>query len=163
IAERTEGNPFFIEEILQALYDEGALIRNGAAKVTRPVSQVRLPSTVQGILAARIDRLERDHKQLLQQLAVIGHECPLGLIQKIASMTGSRLEPLLADLQSAEFIYEAGITHTEYVFKHALTQEVAYNSILIENRKLLHERVGQTIETLYAQQIDDHVTALAHH
>jgi predicted ATPase/class 3 adenylate cyclase len=164
IAERTEGNPFFIEEMVQALCDEGTLIPNGVVKVTRSVSRVRLPSTVQGILAARIDRLPGDHKQLLQRLAVVGHECPLSLARRLASMAEPQVERILADLQSAEFIYEeAAVADTEYVFKHALTQEVAYNSILIEARKLLHERVGQTIEALFAQQLDDHLTVLAHH
>ena len=82
IVERTGGNPFFIEEMVQALFDEGALVRNGAVKVTRSLSQLRLPPTVQGILAARIDRLPREQKELLQTLAVIGRESPLGLIRQ---------------------------------------------------------------------------------
>ena len=85
IIERTEGNPFFIEEMVQALFDEGALVRNGAVKVARSLSQLRLPPTVQGILASRIDRLPSEHKELLQTLAVIGRESPLGLIGKVAS------------------------------------------------------------------------------
>ncbi len=87
VIERTEGNPFFIEEMVQALFDEGALVRNGAVKVTRSLSQLRLPATVQGILAARIDRLSPEQKDLLQMLAVIGRESPLGLISQVASQT----------------------------------------------------------------------------
>jgi predicted ATPase len=82
VVERTGGNPFFIEEIVQALFDEGALVRNGAVKVTRSLSQLRLPSTVQGILAARIDRQPSEQKQLLQTLSVIGRESSLGLIRQ---------------------------------------------------------------------------------
>jgi predicted ATPase len=85
IAERTGGNPFFIEEIVQALFDEGALVRNGAVKVTRSLSQLRLPPTVQGILASRIDRQPSEHKQLLQTLAVIGRESAFGLIKQVSS------------------------------------------------------------------------------
>jgi class 3 adenylate cyclase len=164
IMERTEGNPFFIEEMVQALFDEGTLVRNGAVKVTHPLSQLGLPPTVQGILASRIDRLSGEHKQLLQNLAVIGRESPLRLIEQVASIAEPRLERMLADLQAGEFIYEEPAdTDVEYTFKHALTQEVAYNSLLIEHRKLLHERAGQALESMFARQLDAHVSELARH
>jgi class 3 adenylate cyclase/predicted ATPase len=164
IVERTDGNPFFIEEIVQGLFDEGALVRNGAVKVTRSLSQLRLPPTVQGILASRIDRQPSEHKQLLQTLAVIGRESSLGLLSQVASHTDTQLERILADLQASEFIYEQPATiGIEYVFKHALTQEVAYNSLLIERRKLRHERTGQALESIFPEQLDDHLTQLAHH
>ena len=164
IVERTGGNPFFIEEIVQALFDEGALVRNGAVKVTRSLSQLRLPSTVQGILASRIDRQPSEHKQLLQTLSVIGRESSLAFVMQLTMHTRIQLERILADLQAAEFIYEQpAATGVEYVFKHALTQEVAYNSLLIERRKQIHERAGQALESLFADQMDDHLTQLAHH
>jgi len=164
IVDRAGGNPFFIEEIVQALFDEGALVRNGAVKVARPLAQLRLPPTVQGILASRIDRQPSEHKQLLQTLAVIGRESSLGLLSQVASNTDTQLERILADLQAGEFIYEQpATTGIEYVFKHALTQEVAYNSLLIERRKLMHERAGQALESIFPQQLDDHLTQLAHH
>jgi class 3 adenylate cyclase/predicted ATPase/ribosomal protein L40E len=164
IIERTEGNPFFIEEMVQALFDEGALVRNGAVKVARSLSQLRLPPTVQGILASRIDRLSAEQKELLQTLAVIGRESPLGLIREVASKAEAQLERMLADLRAAEFIYEQpALTDAEYIFKHALTQEVAYNSLLIGRRKLLHERAGHALESMFAEQLDDHVGELAHH
>jgi predicted ATPase len=164
IAERTGGNPFFIEEIVQALLDEGALVRNGAVKVTRLLSQLRLPPTVQGILAARIDRQPGDHRQLLQTLSVIGRESPLALLRQMASHADSQLERMLTELQAAEFMYEQQVTGgVEYVFKHALTQEVAYNSLLIERRKKLHEQAGQGLETIFASQLEDHLSQLAHH
>ena len=164
IAERTGGNPFFIEEIVQTLFEDGALVRNGAVKVTRSLSQLRLPPTVQGILASRIDRLSAEQKDLLQTLAVIGRESALGLIRQTVSTEVAQLERMLADLQAGEFIYEQpAATGVEYVFKHALTQEVAYNSLLIERRKQIHERVGQAMESIFADQLDDHLTQLAYH
>jgi predicted ATPase len=151
VIERTGGNPFFIEEIVQALFDEGALVRNGAVKVMRSLSQIRLPATVQGILASRIDRQPSEHKQLLQTLSVMGRESSLVLIRKVASTTDIQLERMLADLRAGEFIYEqSSTTGVEYVFKHALTQEVTYNSLLIERRKQLHELGGQALESIFA-------------
>ena len=164
IIERTGGNPFFIEEIVQALFDEGALVRNGAVKVTRSLAQLRLPPTVQGILASRIDRLPSEHKQQLQTLAVIGRESPLGLIRQVASTAQPQLERILANLQAGEFIYEQpAATDVEYVFKNALTQEVAYGSVLNERRRLLHERIGAALESLFADSLSDHLAELAHH
>jgi predicted ATPase/class 3 adenylate cyclase len=164
IAERTGGNPFFIEEMVQALFEQGILARNGAVKLLRPFSQARLPVTVQGLLASRIDRLPVEQKELLQTLAVIGRESPLGLIKKVADKADTQLERMLAELRAAEFIYEQpALTGAEYIFKHALTQEVAYNSLLMERRKLLHERAGQALESMFAEQLDDHLGDLARH
>src|ERR1700747_1108272 len=98
IVEKTSGNPFFIEEVVQTLFDEGALVRNGVVKVTRSLSQLRLPSTVQGILAARMDRLSAEKKELLQTLAVLGRESPLRLIRKVVSTADVPLEAMLAHL-----------------------------------------------------------------
>ena len=164
IIERTGGNPFFIEEMVQALFDEGALVRNGAVRVTRSLAQLRLPATVQGMLAARIDRLSAEQKDLLQTLAVIGRELPLGMIRQIASQSDTELERMLAELQAGEFIYEQlAATDVEYIFKNALTQEVAYGSVLNERRRLLHERIGAALESLHADGLSDHLAELAHH
>jgi predicted ATPase len=164
IIERTGGNPFFIEEMVHTLFDEGSLVRNGVVKVTRSLSQLRLPPTVQGILAARIDRLSAQQKELLQTLAVVGRESPRGLISKMTAAAEGQLERMLAELRAAEFIYEQPArSDTDYVFKHALTQEVAYNSLLIERRKQLHERAGLALESIFAEQLEDHLTQLAHH
>jgi class 3 adenylate cyclase/predicted ATPase len=164
IAERTGGNPFFIEEMAQALFDEGALVRNGAVRVVRPLSQLRLPATVQGILASRIDRLVAEQKDLLQTLAVIGRESPVSLIRKMVDKPKAQLDSMLMDLRAAEFIYEQpALTDSTYVFKHALTQEVAYDSLLMERRKILHERAGAALETLFGEQLDHHLGELARH
>jgi class 3 adenylate cyclase/tetratricopeptide (TPR) repeat protein len=162
IVDRTEGNPFFMEEIVQALFEERALVRNGAVKLAKSMSEVKVPATVQAVLSSRIDRLPPAEKDLLQTAAVIGKEFSLQLAAEVAGIP--ELERMLADLQTAEFIYERPAAgDVEYTFKHALTQQVAYEAILHERRKVLHERVGSAIETLYAASIDDHLSALAHH
>jgi predicted ATPase len=165
IVKRTEGTPFFMEEMVQVLFEEGALVREGTAvRLTRPLGELKIPPTVQGILAARIDRLPADAKELLQTLAVIGREFPLSLIRAVVPKAEDELNRLLNDLQLGEFIYEQpAVGDTEYIFKHALTQEVAYNSVLMERRKLLHERTGQAIESIFAGQLEDHLDELAHH
>ena len=164
ILDRTQGNPFFIEEIVQALFEEGVLVRNGALKVVRPPSQVHVPASVQGVLTSRIDRLPAEEKELLQTLAVIGREFPASLVRAVAHRNEAALDGMLSHLQGAEFIYEQpAFPDVEYTFKHALTQEVAYNSVLLERRKLLHHRIAQAIESLFAERLDDHVKQLALH
>ena len=165
IIERTEGNPFFMEEIVQVLLDEGALVQDGAGvRLTRPLIALKIPPTVQGILAARIDRLPAEAKELLQTLAVIGREFPISLIGAVVTKSDDELNRLLNDLQLGEFIYEQpALGDTEYIFKHALTQEVAYNSVLLERRQQLHERAGAALETLYASTVEEHLAELAHH
>jgi predicted ATPase/class 3 adenylate cyclase len=164
IIERTDGNPFFMEETVQVLLDEGALARNGAVKVVKPLAELKIPPTVQAILASRIDRLAPATKELLQTLAVIGREFPRSLIRAVVPKSDDELSQMLTDLQLREFIYEQpAMGDAEYIFKHALTQEAAYNSVLIERRKHLHERIGAALETLYRNSVDDHLTELAHH
>jgi tetratricopeptide (TPR) repeat protein len=164
IAEKSEGNPLFMEEIYQALIEEGVLVRNGTVKITRSLSQLKIPATVQAILSARIDRLPAGQKDLLETVAVIGKDFRLGLVGKVVARPNEELERTLAELQLAEFIYEQPTAgDMEYTFKHQLTHEVAYNSVLVERRKSLHERVAQAIEELAANSLDDHLTDLAHH
>ncbi len=133
-------------------------------KLTRSLSQLKIPPTVQAILASRIDRLPPYQKDLLQTLAVIGRELAFGLLKSVVSRSEDELDRMLSELQLAEFIYEQPAAgDVEYTFKHALTQEVAYNSVLLERRKLLHGRIGAAIEGVAPSQIDDHVAELAHH
>jgi class 3 adenylate cyclase/predicted ATPase len=163
IIEKTHGNPFFMEETVQVLLDEGGLVRNGTVKLAKPLSELRIPPTVQMILASRIDRLPMDEKDLLQTLAAIGKEFPLGLIKKVTDKSHDELERMLGDLQLGEFIYEQpALPDVEYSFKHSLTLEVAYNSILSERRRALHERTAAAIESLYADRLDDHLAELVH-
>jgi len=164
IIEKTEGNPFFMEETVEVLLDDGALVRNGSIKLVKPLAELKIPPTVQDILASRIDRLSPDQKDLLQTLAVIGREFAFGLLRRVVAKSEDELDRMLHNLQLAEFIYEQPAAgDVEYTFKHALTQEVAYKSVLVERRKLLHERIGSAIEASFAQSIDDHLSQLAHH
>jgi class 3 adenylate cyclase/tetratricopeptide (TPR) repeat protein/ribosomal protein L40E len=164
VAERTGGNPFFIEEMVQALFEQGILARNGAVKLVRPPAEAHLPVTVQAVLAARIDRLAAQDKDLLQTLAVIGNEFRFALAIRVTQRPDEALRHGLANLRLGEFIYEQPLlTDIEYSFKHALTHEVAYNSLLTQRRKLLHERTGQALESMFAEHLDDHLGELARH
>ncbi len=165
IIERTEGNPFFMEETVQVLLDEGSLVRDGSiTRLTRPLGDLKIPPTVQGIIAARIDQLPPESKDLLQALAVIGREFSLSLIRAVVPKSDDELSRMLNDLQLGEFIYEQpAVGDIEYIFKHALTHDVAYKSVLVERRKLLHERIGSAMEASFAQSIDDHLSQLAYH
>ena len=164
IIDKTEGNPFYMEETVQVLFDDVALVRNGTVKLTKSLNQLKIPPTVQAILAARMDRLPPDEKDLLQTLAVIGREFSFGLLRNVVAKSDDELNRMLTDLQFGEFIYEQPATdEIEFIFKHALTQDVAAKSMLIEKRKALHERTAQAIEALYAGRLDDQVGNLAHH
>src|SRR5208282_5768353 len=165
IIEKTEGNPFFMEETVQVLFDESALVREGSAvKLTRSLNTLKIPPTVQGILAARIDRLPSNEKDLLQALAVMGKEFQLSLVRAVTGKSEDDLNQMLGNLQLAEFIYEQpAVGDVEYSFKHALTQEVAYNSVLIERRQQLHERAGIVLEAHFAERLEDHFSELARH
>jgi len=164
IIARTEGNPFFMEEIVQALFDEGALVRNGQVRLIKPLGDLRIPLTVQAMLAARIDRLPAAEKELLQTLSVIGKEPALELIRRVTGKEVEQLDPLLKNLQLGEFIYEQpSFAGAEYTFKHALTQEVTYNSLLVERRRTVHEKTGNAIEAFFSQRLEDHYAELARH
>ena len=120
IIEKTEGNPFFMEETVQVLLDEGVLVRNGVTRLMQPMSELKIPPTVQGILAARIDRLPREAKDLLQMLSVVGREFSMSLIRAVRPTPEDVLNSTLNELQLGEFIYERpAVGDTEYIFKHA--------------------------------------------
>ncbi|WP_137890639.1 adenylate/guanylate cyclase domain-containing protein [Ramlibacter sp. 2FC] len=165
ILQQTEGNPFFIEELVQTLVEEGALRgERGHYRLEKIPTALHIPTTVQGVLAARIDRLEPAEKALLQTLAVIGKAFPWSLVARVVDLPEARLKSLLARLQAGEFIYEQpAFPEVEYCFKHGLTQEVSYGSLLIERRRALHERTGQAIEALHKDQLEEHCSELAHH
>src|SRR5215472_4788979 len=162
--DRCEGNPLFIEEIVQALFEEGALAPNGATKVIKPLDTLKIPPTLQGVLASRIDRLPTGEKELLQTLAVIGRDFPLSLVRAVVHKSSDYVDEALNNLQLAEFIYEQPTEgDVGYIFKHALTQRVAHESLLLERRKDLHEQVGAAIEKLYGDSIEQHLARLANH
>ena len=164
ILTRTEGNPFFIEEMVQELFEDGVLARDGKIRLAKPLSDLKLPSTVQAVLASRIDRLPAAEKELLQTLSVIGRDFSQPLVSRVAGYQAEDLGGMLADLQLAEFIYEQpAISDIEYTFKHAWTQQVAQNSILLERRKQIHEQTAQAIEALFEASLSDHYVDLARH
>ena len=164
IIERTQGNPFFMEEMAQVLFDQGVLARDGAVSLAKPLTSIEIPSTVKGILAARIDKLGAADKDLLQSLAVIGKEFPIGLVRRVVGKPDDELAPMLSNLQAAEFIYEQpAFPENEYTFKHALTQEVAYDSVLMQRRRTIHERTAAALEEMFGATLDDHLAELAHH
>jgi class 3 adenylate cyclase/tetratricopeptide (TPR) repeat protein len=162
---RTEGNPFFLEESVRTLVETGVLVGElGAYRLAQALPTIQVPATVQVVLAARIDRLPPEEKRLLQTAAVIGTEVPLPLLQAIAELPEDALHRGLAHLQAAEFLYETRLFPArEYTFKHALTHEVAYSSLLQERRWVLHARIVQALEALARDRLAEHVERLAHH
>jgi class 3 adenylate cyclase/predicted ATPase len=165
ILDKTEGTPFFMEEVVQTLAEEGVLIgERGHYQITHHAPTVHVPTTVQGVLTARIDRLALAEKAFLHQVAVIGREFPLSLVRKVIPQPEEELYHLLSSLQSKEFLYEQpAFPEPDYIFKHALTQEVAYGTVLQDRRRALHERTAQAIESLYGTKLEDHYSELAHH
>ena len=162
---RTQGNPFFLEESVRTLVETGVLAGTpGAYQLVQPLQGVPVPTTVQTVLAARIDRLPPEDKRLLQTAAVIGTDVPFALLRAIADVPEATLHRSLAHLQAAEFLYETHLfPELEYTFKHALTHEVAYNGLLLEQRRVLHARLVETLEALTGDRVAEHVERLAHH
>jgi class 3 adenylate cyclase/tetratricopeptide (TPR) repeat protein len=162
---RTEGNPFFLEESVRALVETGVLAgAPDSYRLVQPLQSLQVPATVQAVLAARIDRLPPEEKRLLQTAAVIGTEVPFPLLQAIAEGSEAALHRGLAHLQAAEFLYETRLfPEREYTFKHALTHEVAYSSLLHERRRVLHVRIVEGLEALAGERRDEQVERLAYH
>jgi tetratricopeptide (TPR) repeat protein len=165
LIDRTEGNPFFLEESVRTLVETQALQgQRGAYRLARAVASIRVPTTVQAVLAARIDRLPPEEKQLLQSASVVGKDVPFPLLHAIAGASEDELRRGLTRLQAAEFLYEASLfPELEYTFKHALTHEVAYGSLLGDRRRVLHVRVLEALERLFADRTTECVERLAHH
>src|SRR5262249_51774559 len=136
----------------------------GNHRLTRPIEGTQIPATVQAVLAARIDRLSPDEKRLLQSAAVVGKDVPFALLQAIADQSEEELRRGLTRLQAAEFLYEISLfPDLEYTFKHALTHEVAYGSVLQERRRELHARIVEAIERLYPDRLAEQIERIAHH
>jgi class 3 adenylate cyclase/tetratricopeptide (TPR) repeat protein len=162
---RTEGNPFFLEESVRTLVETGMLGgAPGAYRLVKSLDSLQVPATVQAVLAARIDRLPAEEKRLLQTAAVIGTEVSLPLLQAIAELSEGALHRSLTHLQAAEFLYETRLfPDHEYTFKHALTHEVAYGSLLQARRRALHGRIVEALEAFAGDRIVEQVERLAHH
>ena len=166
ILRRTEGNPFFTEEVIRALISDGALVRDASTRswqLVKKVDEVQLPDTLQGLILARIDRLDDEAKQALKLASVIGRSFFDRVLEALSEARG-QLRQCLSELEQAELIREKQrLPDLEYIFKHALVQEATYGSILAENRRGIHQRVAHAIESLFPDRLDEFASLLAHH
>jgi len=168
VSDRAAGNPFFIEETVNALFEDGSLTRSAITRLTKPLAELHVPMTIRGLLLERIDQAGLYQKGFLQILSVIGQILPVDLVFEVSSWPRSETAQLVNDLQAAGFIYVrsdiySGDNRTEYSFNHALTQEVVYQTILGDRRRRLHRHVAQTIESIYQNFLDDQIAILAYH
>ncbi|MFV1979485.1 MAG: AAA family ATPase, partial [Myxococcota bacterium] len=164
IAGKAEGNPLFIEEVVRSLLEEEIVgVESGVPYLARDIEGINVPDRIQDVLMARIDRLPDGPKHAIQIASVIGREFALRLLERITE-AGDQLSEIVGELRALELIYEKA-SHPElaYMFKHALTHDVAYESMLVQRRKTLHRVVGTAIEELYPDRIQEHYEALAHH
>lgn len=164
IHEQTGGNPFFLEEICQTLLEEGTLkVENQEAVLSGSLEKHRLPDSVQAVIRSRLDRMDRDTKKVLHHASVVGREFTRGILQRI--IDGEKILPTsLSNLKNSGLIQQTRVLpEPAYKFKHALTQEVAYESLLVHERKELHGLVGEAIEELYGERLEEHLDLLAHH
>lgn len=161
----TDGNPLFLEESVRSLIESGVLV--GSPGQWRPVGSlpaVFVPQTIEALLAARIDRLQPEFKEILECAAVIGNDVPQALLEAVTGIPQYELERGVRELQAAEFLYEKTLfPETEYTFKHSMTREVAYASLLRERRMALHARAAHALVALAAGRVDEHVERVAQH
>jgi class 3 adenylate cyclase/tetratricopeptide (TPR) repeat protein len=164
ILDRAAGNPLFMEELTHTLLENGSIERKNEKYVLNgKASDIQVPDTIQGIIAARMDRLEENLKRTMQVASVIGRDFAFRILQAITEMR-EELKSCLLNLQGLEFIYEKNLfPELEYIFKHALTQEVAYNSLLLKRRKEIHDRIGSAMEELYVERLEEFYEMLAYH
>jgi predicted ATPase/class 3 adenylate cyclase/ribosomal protein L40E len=165
IIKKAGGNALFVEEVTRSLLDSGTIVESdGGYTIDKEASQIDVPSSVQDIIMARIDRLEESRKSKLQVCSVIGREFSFELLQKISAIDENELRERLMTLTNSDLIYESGVyPDLDYLFKHALTLEVAYNTLLLQKRKELHEKVGSAIEEMYPSRLEEFYGVLAHH
>jgi adenylate cyclase len=165
LIDRTEGNPFFLEESIRTLVETRVLSGvRGAYRLECELSAIDAPPTVQAVLAARLDRLPGSARGLLQAASVIGKQFSLRLLQASIEATEDDVVQDLMKLQAAEFVYESsGFPESEYSFKHALTHEVTYHSLPMESRRALHARIVEALEHLYPERLGEQIEVLAHH
>ncbi len=164
VFDKAEGNPFFLEEIVRSLLDDGTVARGADGwRVTRPDAEIRLPDSLQAVLAARIDRLEAGSRETLQAAAVIGRTFLYRILAAIREAS-DKLDRQLLSLQRLELVREqAREPEREFAFRHALTQEAAYGSILQRKRRELHLRVGEALEALFPERAEEFAAVVGHH
>jgi tetratricopeptide (TPR) repeat protein len=165
ILEKTEGVPFFIEELIKSLKDLKIIEReNNQYHITKDIKEVTIPATVQDVIMARVDSLPEGTKGLLQTISAIGRESSYDLIKRVTGLTEGELLPQLSVLKDSELLYERGIyPQSTYVFKHALTQDVSYDSLLFKRRKEIHGKIGEVIELFYPDRLEEYHELLAYH
>jgi tetratricopeptide (TPR) repeat protein len=165
ILKKTEGVPFFIEEFVKSLRDLKVIVKkNNRFHLAEGTQEVTIPSTVQDVVMARIDSLPEGAKEVLQTGAVIDREFSYELIKRVADLPEDELLSRLSGLRDSELIYERGIyPHNNYIFKHALTQEVAYNSLLLKRRDEIHKKIAQAIEVSHTKRLEEYYELLAYH
>lgn len=165
ILARTEGNPFFIEESVRSLVENGALTgKRGAYTLAIPVRSISVPASVQTVLAARVDRLEPELKRLLQTAAVIGKDFGHALLDQVSEVDAGDLNGHLVNLQAAEFLYETRLfPEQEYTFKHALTHQVTYEGMLHNRRRELHRAILDAMEAFSHDHRTEGLERLAYH
>jgi tetratricopeptide (TPR) repeat protein len=165
ILEKSEGVPFFIEELIKSLKDLKIIEReNNRYRITKDLKEVTIPATVQDVIMARVDSLPEGTKGLLQIISAVGRESSFDLIKRVTGLVENELLPQLSVLKDSELLYERGIyPQSTYIFKHALTQEVAYNSLLLKRKKEVHEKIGRSIESLYPDRLEEYCELLAYH
>ena len=164
ILDKSEGNPFFLEEVLRSLIESGGLVLEGQKWTVTPLTGTsRVPDTLQGVLLSRLDRLSDELKQLVQKAAVIGRVFLYRILEKIANPNTS-LDNQLASLEASDLLHERSrLPEIEYIFKHALTQEVAYQTLLAPARKALHQEVGDALESIFRDRLEEFAGVLAYH
>jgi len=165
ILEKTEGIPFFVEEFMKSLKDLGMIEwKDSGYYLAKDIQEVAIPSTIQEVIMARVDALPEGAKNVLQTGSAIGREFSCELIKRVTGIPAPEMTPHLSVLRDSELLYERGIyPQATYIFRHSLTQEVAYDSLLLKRRQEIHERVGQAIEELYPERLEEFYEILAHH
>jgi tetratricopeptide (TPR) repeat protein len=165
ILEKTEGIPFFIEELIRSLKDLKIIAREDSRyRIAKDIKEVAIPATIQDVIMARVDSLPQEIKGLLQTVSAVGRESSYDLIKRLTDLAEQELLSHLSVLKDSELLYERGIyPQSAYVFKHALTQEVAYNSLLLKRRKEIHEGIGSAMEALFPDRLEEYYELLAYH
>jgi class 3 adenylate cyclase/tetratricopeptide (TPR) repeat protein len=164
VQERVEGNPFYLEEVINNLIDSETLIRdNGSWKLTRPIIEAEVPSTIHGVISARLDRLKKEMKRMLQEASVIGRSFLYEILKQVTELK-DQCERCLIGLERLDLIRTKAIQpDLEYIFKHALTQEVVYNGLLKKERQEIHERIANVMEHLFQERLSEFYETLAFH
>ncbi|MGD9056132.1 MAG: adenylate/guanylate cyclase domain-containing protein, partial [Desulfobacterales bacterium] len=165
ILEKTEGIPFFIEELIKSLKDLKIIEQQDHRyRIKKDIKDVTIPATVQDVIMARVDSLPEGTKGLLQTIATVGRESSYDLIKMLTDLAEQELMSHLSILKDSELLYERGIyPQSVFIFKHALTQEVVYNSLLKKRKKEIHEAIGRAMQALYSDRLEEHYELLAYH